>query len=81
LFAKACEETLFDFRSLSNPIYPADRAPWQGEHTSDYNEMMQPVNYNGGNATRPTTIARVAGNAFEKADNDPVISDQFLYKL
>ncbi len=69
LFAKAPEQTLFDFRQLSRPIYPADRAPWQGQHTSfDYDEMIQPVNYNGGSPARPATIARVAGYTFEKVD-------------
>lgn len=70
LFAKAPEQTLFDFRQLSRPLYPSDRAAWQGNHTSfDYDEMMQPLNYNGGAASRPTTIARVAGYAFEKVDS------------
>jgi len=69
LFAKAPEQTLFDFRQLSRPIYFTDRAPWQGQHTSfDYDEMMQPVNYNHDSATRPSTIARVAGYTFEKVD-------------
>ncbi|HEX5155106.1 MAG TPA: hypothetical protein VFW07_26865 [Parafilimonas sp.] len=69
LFAKAPEQTLFDFRQLSRPIYFTDRAPWQGQHTSfDYDEMMQPVNYNGDSAYRPSTIARVAGYTFEKVD-------------
>ena len=71
LFAKAPEQTLFDFRQMSRPIYPSDRAAWQGLHTSfDYDEMMQqPVNYNGGAASRPTTIARIAGYTFEKVDS------------
>lgn len=69
LFAKAREQTLFDFRSLTQPISNADRAPWQGQHTSlDFDEMMQPVNHLGGKPSRPTTIARVAGYAFEKLD-------------
>lgn len=69
LFAKAPEQTLFDFRQLSRPIYPADRAAWQAPHNSlDFDEMMQPVNYNGGTPAKPTTIARIAGYAFEKAD-------------
>src|SRR5215471_6939690 len=60
LFAKAPEVTLFDIRQLHRPIYPADRAPWQGQATSfDYDEMMQ---------TKPTTIAGVAGYTFEKTD-------------
>ncbi|HWB27781.1 MAG TPA: hypothetical protein VG738_20045 [Chitinophagaceae bacterium] len=70
LFAKAPEQTLFDFRSLSRPIYFTDRAPWQGQHTSfDYDAMMQPQNYNGGAPIRPSTIARVAGYTFEKVDS------------
>lgn len=70
LFAKAPEQTLFDFRQLSRPLYPSDRAPWQGAKTSfDYDEMMQPVNYNGGAASRPTTIAAIAGYTFEKVDS------------
>lgn len=70
LIAKAPEQTLFDFRSLSRPIYATDRAPWQGQKTSfDYDEMMQqPVNYLGGEPERPSTIARVAGYTFEKVD-------------
>ncbi len=41
LFAKAPEQTLFDFRQLSRPIYPSDRAAWQREHNSlDFGEMM-----------------------------------------
>jgi hypothetical protein len=70
LFAKAKEQTLFDFRSLSAPITQANRAPWQGQHTSfDYDDMMQhPVNYNGGEPSRPSTIARIAGYTFEKTD-------------
>ncbi len=75
LFAKAPEETLFDFRQLSRPLYPADRAPWQGQGTSfDYEELMQPVDLTGGTPTRPSTIARAAGYTFEKVD-------RFLGKL
>ncbi len=70
LFARAPEQTLFDFRQLSRPIYPSDRAPWQGMKTSfDYDEMMQPVNYNGGPPSRPTTIAAIAGYTFAKVDS------------
>ncbi len=69
LFAKAREQTLFDFRSITRPIAATDRAAWQGQHTSfDYDEMMQPQNYNGGAPARPTTIARFAGYTFEKVD-------------
>lgn len=58
LFAKAPEQTLFDFRQLSRPLYPSDRAPWQGTGTSfDYNEIKMPA-----------TIAAIAGYTFEKID-------------
>ncbi|MBO9684832.1 MAG: hypothetical protein J7502_19530, partial [Flavisolibacter sp.] len=75
LFAKAPEETLFDFRQIIMPLDIKFRAPWQGQQTSfDYDEMMEPVNYNGGAAEKPTTLARTAGYTFEKVD-------QFLGKL
>ncbi len=68
-FAKAREITLFDFSQLRRKTIPSDRAPWQGQKTSfDYDDMMQPVNYNGGTPSAPTTIARAAGYAFETAD-------------
>jgi hypothetical protein len=70
LFAKAKEQTLFDFRQLRMAIQPDYRAPWQEQHTSfDFDEMMLPVNRNGGNETKPTTIARAAGYTFEKIDS------------
>jgi len=60
---------LFDFSTIQRKIIPADRAPWQGQKTSfDYEEMMNPINLNGGNAENPTTIARAAGYAFESVD-------------
>jgi hypothetical protein len=69
LFAKAPELTLFDIRQLRRPIYPADRAPWQGQKTSfDFEEMMQPVQITGSAPVRPTTIARAAGYTFEMVD-------------
>ncbi|HEY0246077.1 MAG TPA: hypothetical protein VGC01_10980 [Mucilaginibacter sp.] len=75
LFAKAPEETLFDFRQLSRPITEADRAPWQAAGNSlDFDAMMQPVNLNGGTPAKPTTIARGAGYTFEQVD-------KFLGKL
>lgn len=69
LFAKAPEETLFDFRQLILPIDTQYRASWQGQQTSfDYDAMMQPVNYNGGQPQKPATIARTAGYTFEMVD-------------
>jgi hypothetical protein len=70
LFAKAKEQTLFDFRQLRIPIQAGYRAPWQEQHTSfDFDDMMIPVNHNGGTAAKPTTIARAAGYTFEKVDS------------
>ncbi len=71
LFAKAPEQTLFDFRSILKSISHNGRAPWQGQHTSfDYDEMMHtPVSYNEGKSSKPTMIARVAGYTFEKIDS------------
>lgn len=69
LFAKAKEQTLFDFRQLRMTINESQRSAWQGQQTSfDFDEMMQPVNLNGGQPARPTTIARAAGYSFEKVD-------------
>jgi hypothetical protein len=69
LFAKAPEQTLFDFRSIILPISDKMRAPWQGQKTSfDYDEMMMPINKDGGTLKPPTMIARAAGYSFEKID-------------
>ncbi|HEY2350520.1 MAG TPA: hypothetical protein VGH64_15985 [Puia sp.] len=69
LFAKAPEQTLFDFRQLRMTLSDKYRAPWQGQKTSfDADEMMQPVSRNGSAPAMPTTIARVAGYSFEKID-------------
>jgi hypothetical protein len=68
-FAKAPEITLFNFSMLSRPIDSSFRSPWQGQNTSfDYDNMMQPVNYNGATPVKPTTLARVAGYALETVD-------------
>ncbi|HEY4935619.1 MAG TPA: hypothetical protein VII44_03515, partial [Puia sp.] len=69
LFAKAPEITLFDFKQLQRVILTTDRAPWQGEKTSfNFEEMMQPVNLDGGTPSKPSTIARAAGYTFESVD-------------
>ncbi|MFN8206971.1 MAG: hypothetical protein U0T82_06110 [Bacteroidales bacterium] len=71
LFAKARELTLFDIRQLSSPsLRESLRAPWQGQGTSfDFDAMMKPVNYNGGEPSKPTSFARAAGYTFEKVDS------------
>lgn len=68
-FAKAPEITLFHFGQMTRPINPADKAAWQGQNTSfDFEEMMKPVDYNGKNPEKPTTLARAAGYSFETVD-------------
>ncbi len=70
IFAKAREITLFDIFQLNRiRISDTHRAPWQGQQTSfDFDEMMKPVNYNGGTPAPPTGFARAAGYTFEKVD-------------
>ena len=68
-FAGAPEITLFNFSQFDRPVDSFYRSPWQGQNTSfDYEEMMQPVNYIGKTMVKPSTLARVAGYALEKAD-------------
>lgn len=77
MFAKAPEINLFAYHQLIGVKLNPDvhRKQWQGQGTSfDYDEMMQPVALNGGAKVVPTTMARVAGVAFEQID-------QFVYKL
>lgn len=75
LFAKALEITIFDFRQLQSALRDSGDAPWQGQQTSfDYAEMMQPAQLADGTTVQPTTIARAAGDTFEKVD-------KFLGKL
>jgi hypothetical protein len=69
LFAKAPEITLFDYRQIQNPLKPTERAEWQGNHTSfDWDEMIKPVDVEGGKTITPTTISRAAGYTFEQVD-------------
>lgn len=70
LFAKAREITLFDLYQLNRiAISDSRRASWQGQKTSfDFDEMMKPINYNGGTPSKPTGFARAAGYTFEKVD-------------
>jgi len=69
LFAKAPEQTLFDFRSIQRPIQETDRAPWQGQGTSfDFEAVTAPLRDADGTLPPSATIARAAGAAFELAD-------------
>ncbi len=68
-FAKAPEIILFHFGEMTSPVNFSNRSSWQGQNTSfDFNEMMQPVDYNGNTPLKPTSLARVAGYSFETAD-------------
>ncbi len=52
LFAKAPEQTLFDFRSIQRPIQEADRAPWQGQGGSfDFDAGDRTIAFSGRHAT------------------------------
>jgi hypothetical protein len=69
LFAKAPEQTLFDFRSIQRPIQEIDRAPWQGQGTSfDFDSVTAPLRLEDGTLPPNLTIARAAGAAFELMD-------------
>ncbi len=69
LFAKAPEITMFDYRSLQNPVVPFQRGAWQGQQTSfDYDALMKPIPLKDGKVIFPVTHARAAGMAFEQVD-------------
>jgi len=72
LFAKAPEQTLFDFRQLARPITLADRAAWQGQGTSyDFDKLIAGYRKADGSLSSDLTIATPAGRTFEMLD--PVI--------
>lgn len=61
MFAKAREQTLFNWADLLRPINPGDRAAWQNLPTSfNYDEMVK------GDAD--PTMARAAGYSLEQVD-------------
>ncbi len=70
MFAKAPEINMFAYHQLIGvKMTTAWRAPWQGQGTSfDFDEMIKPVNLNGGKPEAPSTMARVAGYTFEQID-------------
>jgi len=70
LFAKAPEQTLFDFRSLQRPIQMSDRAPWQGNGNSfDFDTVIGPLMRPDFTLAPEATIAYAAGAAFEQVDS------------
>ena len=69
LFAKAPEITLFDFRQLQRPIFPTDRAAWQGAGAGfDFDAMIAPYLEADGTWPADTTIPIAAGYALEQVD-------------
>ena len=69
LFAKAPEITLFDFRSLAQPITLAHRAEWQGQGTSyDFDTLTAGYRGTDGALSSDLTIATPAGRTFEMLD-------------
>lgn len=70
LFARAPEITLFDFRSLAQPITAAHRAPWQGQGTSfDFDTLVTGYRGADGTISGDLTIATPAGRTFELLDS------------
>lgn len=68
-FAKAPEITLFNFSTLLWPLTYFQQSPWQDQNNSfNYEAMMQPLNYLGLAASKPSSLARVAGYALETVD-------------
>lgn len=66
--SKAPQIALFDLKNIQNPLNKKLIGSWDGTGTSfDYTELMKSIN-DQGKTFHPTTIARVAGVAFENLD-------------
>ncbi|MBN1481602.1 hypothetical protein EH223_04495 [candidate division KSB1 bacterium] len=75
LFAKAPEQTFFDFRQLSRPIDNRLRGDWQDLGSSlDFDAMMAPAKSADGSLSNEATLALLGGYALEQVD-------QFLGEL
>ncbi|MBN1561918.1 hypothetical protein JW998_16825 [candidate division KSB1 bacterium] len=75
LFAKAPEQTFFDFRQLERPIDNRLRAPWQDQGASlNFDEMIAPAKRDDGGLSADATLALLGGYALEQVD-------QFLGEL
>ncbi|MDZ7371145.1 MAG: hypothetical protein ONB12_08245 [candidate division KSB1 bacterium] len=69
LFAKAPEQTLFDFRGLQMPLRPNLRGPWQGQGTSlDFDAMIKPALNEDGSYSPEAVLSLLAGYALEQVD-------------
>lgn len=67
MFAKATEVTLFDIRQMNWPINTSIRGDWDG--IFNFDDMLKPVQIDGGDQFIPTKMSRVAGYSFELVDN------------
>lgn len=75
LFAKAPEQTFFDFRQLARPIDNRLRGDWQALGTSlDFDAMLAPAKLADGSLSNEATLALLGGYALE-------LVDQFLGEL
>ncbi len=75
LFAKAPEQTFFDFRQLERPIDERLRAGWQDLGTSlNFDEMITPAKNQDGSLNENARLSLLGGYALEQVD-------QFLDQL
>ncbi len=69
LFAKAPEQTFFDFRQLIRPIDFRLRADWQNQNPSlNFDEMIAPVRRENGSLTEEARLSLLGGYALEQVD-------------
>lgn len=69
LFAKAPEQTFFDFRQLVRPIDYRLRADWQHLDTSfNFDDMIAPARRDNGSLTREARLSLLGGYALEQVD-------------
>lgn len=69
LFAKAPEQTLFDFRQLARPIDENLRGEWQDLGTSlNFDDMIAPARTKDGMLTEEAKLSVLAGYSLEQVD-------------
>jgi hypothetical protein len=69
LFAKAPEQTFFDFRQLERPIDERLRADWQDLGTSlNFDDMIAPAKKQDGTLSTDATLALLGGYSLQQVD-------------
>lgn len=69
LFAKAPEQTFFDFRQLVRPIDERLRGEWQDLETSlNFDEMIAPAKNDDGSLSEDAKLSLLGGYALEQVD-------------